>query len=754
MSKYTPSKHTSSKPRPVKKAPENSPPKAIQQANIVWDDNGQPISTAFDDVYFNSDNSIDESRYVFMEQNRLLERWNNNPGHSFTIGETGFGTGLNFLVTAKAWLEHTSAETNPGILHFISVEKFPLSKEDLQRTLKLWPELSELADELIQLYPSAVPGIHRLKLANNRIILTLMYGEADDMFAALKGSDHPLFQRQGNPVINAWFLDGFAPSKNPEMWSETLFQTIADLSEPGTTFSTFTVARAVRLALEHTGFQFDRAPGFGLKHEILFGRLIKHTISHSTSASALDNQQTLRRDSSSITTITTEPATFNSPYQPPWYLRSTIGLPPETAIVIGGGIAGCSTARALAERGITVTLIERHRTMGQEGSGNPQGILYPKLSTSSSQLTRFGLAALLNASRYHNGFLDLKPDSKSLDSKKLGTEAVIGNRCGVLVLPSSEKDKEQFEKIAEQFPKELVQLHEGEQLNQTAGLSLTNQFGLFFPKLGWIKPPIACQILTEHPLITIQTAEVANIDYEPGSLSKSGSLSQHSDWQALDTTGNTIATAQVMVIACSFDSSNFNQTSHLPLKKIRGQISRLPTTKQSSALKTVLCGEGYIAPAEGGDHTLGATYNIGETSTAVRPEDHQINMQQLATTDAAMADTFGQVDVSQLQGRAAFRCTTPDYLPIAGPAPKLESYLNDYKLLRKNARSHIPIAGATWPGLYLNIGHGSRGLSYAPLCAELVASQICGEVPPLELDLRQAVHPGRFIIRDLKRNKR
>ena len=119
-----------------------------------------------------------------------------------------------------------------------------------------------------------------------------------------------------------------------------------------------------------------------------------------------------------------------------------------------------------------------------------------------------------------------------------------------------------------------------------------------------------------------------------------------------------------------------------------------------------------------------------------------------------MAETFDPVDIDNLQGRAAFRCTTPDYLPIAGPAPKLDDYLNDYALLRKNARAHIPIAGNSWPGLYLNMGHGSRGLSYAPICAELLASQICGEVPPLELDLRQAVHPGRFIIRDLIRKKR
>ncbi|MBQ0712243.1 MAG: bifunctional tRNA (5-methylaminomethyl-2-thiouridine)(34)-methyltransferase MnmD/FAD-dependent 5-carboxymethylaminomethyl-2-thiouridine(34) oxidoreductase MnmC [Porticoccus sp.] len=715
MSKHTPSKHTSSKPSPIKKAPENSPPKTIQHANIVWDDNGQPISTAFDDVYFNSDNSIDESRYVFMGQNQLPERWNNKPGHSFTIGETGFGTGLNFLVTAKSWLEHTSAEKNPGILHFVSVEKFPLSKEDLQRTLKLWPELSELADELVQLYPPATPGIHRLQLANKRITLTLMYGEANPMFASLKCSDHPLFHQQGNPVIDAWFLDGFTPVKNPAMWTNELFQTIADLSGPDTTISTFTSACRVQRGLQNAGFDIEKIPGINRKREMLRGTF--------TNSEA---------NTSKVSESDWSPSTFNSRHQPPWYL-TPITKKPESAIVLGGGIAGCATARSLAERGIPVTLIERHPQLGQEGSGNPQGILYPKLSTGTSVLARFGLTALLHASRYHSAFLD---------SHATKNETVIGSRCGVLVLPASEKDKDKFEQLAELFPTDLVQLHEGEQLNQTAGMPLANHFGLFFPTLGWIKPPVACQMLTEHPLITAQTAEVADIEF------------QQNGWHARDEAGNTIATAQVMVIACAFDSSNFSQTSHLPLKKIRGQISRLPTTKQSAALKTVLCGEGYIAPAEGGEHTLGATYNFGETSAAIRPEDHQINLQQLATTDTAMADTFDPVDIDNLQGRTAFRCTTRDYLPIAGPAPKLESYLNDYALLRKNARAHIPIAGNSWPGLYLNIGHGSRGLSYAPICAELLASQICGEVPPLELGLRQAVHPGRFIIRDLKRNKR
>ena len=690
------------------------------EAQIEWNGNDLPVSTTFDDVYFNTNGGIDESRYVFMEQNGLPERWNNLPNQLFTIGETGFGPGLNFLVTANAWLQqsHINTDTNPGsksTLHFVSVEKYPLSKADLQRTLALWPELSELAEELVQQYPPAVPGIHRLRLANNRIILTLMYGDAKDMFAALKSNNHPLFHRQNNPVIDAWFLDGFSPAKNPDMWTNELFQTIADLSQPHTTFSTFTAESSVHRGLEQVGFKVEKTQGLNHKREILRGIFTNFS-------------------DTEISEADLAPALFNSAYQAPWYLAPAIKKP-EKVIVLGGGIAGCTTARALAERGIAVTLIERHKKVAQEGSGNPQGILYPKLSTKTSQLARFGLAALLNASRYYSEFLD-------------SPEARMGERCGVLVLPQSECDKKKFKEISKLFPSKLVQLLEGKQLHQMSGQPLANQFGLFFSQLGWIKPPLACQLLTEHPLITLKTAEVADIVYQ------SGSLHQPSFWQTLDGTGNTIDSAQVLVIACGFDSSKFSQTNHLPIQKVRGQITTLPATAQSSALKTVLCGEGYIAPATGGVHTLGATYSIGETTTAVRVEDHQSNLQQLATTDAAMAENFDQVDINQLQGGAAFRCTTPDYLPIAGPAPKLDDYLQDYGFFRKNARAHIPIAGATWPGLYINIGHGSRGLSYAPMCAELLASQICGEVPPLELDLRQALHPGRFIIRDIKKQKR
>ena len=730
MQKPTTSNHTSS-----------SPPR-LTEASIKWDEQNQPISSAFDDVYFSRASGIDETSYVFMAQNGLPERWSSLSNPCFTIGETGFGTGLNFLVAARTWLENTDS----GTLHFVSVEKFPLSKPDLQKSLSLWPEFyTELAEEnpdnkqsneltrlikdLLNQYPPSVAGIHRLSLLNNRIVLTLMYGDAEKMFDSLQGSDHPLFQRQGNPTIDAWFLDGFAPAKNPEMWTKELFQAIAGLSNTGTTFSTFTAAGIVRRGLTEVGFEVKKVAGFGHKRDMIKGEF-KPDLGPKSEETQNKNWQ---------------PATFNSPHQPPWYLQPSPKIKPEKAIVIGGGIAGCSSANALAKRGIAVTLIERHSNLAQEASGNAQGILYPKLSIGDSQLSRFGLMALLNASRYH---------SQLLDNIQLPEEQVSGQRCGVLVLPQSEKDQLEFKQIAQRFPQELVQLLEGEQLNNKVGFPLENHIALFFPQLGWIKPPTSCQLLVDHPLIQVKAAEVEEITY------------RDNNWQTFDSGSSLLSSAQTMIIACGFDSSRFHQTNHLPLKKIRGQITHLPATNQSKKLQTVLCGEGYIAPSIGGMHTLGATYNFDNTSTEINPEDHQKNFDQLAKTDQNMANAFSEMvsgDISQgvskqslkkISGRAAFRCTTPDYLPIAGPAPNLNSYIESYQLLKKNARSHIPIAGESYPGLYLNIGHGSRGLSYAPLCAEVIASHICNETPPLELDLRQAIHPGRFIIRDLKRNKR
>ena len=242
---------------------QKSPPQAISEAKVHWDENNQLVSSSYDDMYFSHNIGIDEAHYVFMEQNNLPQRWTGFSGNNFTIGETGFGTGQNFLIAAKAWLK----ETSKGTLHFVSVEKFPLSRSDLQQALALWTGSPDdtfgLAECLLQQYPPAVPGIHRIRLANDRIVLTLMYGDAEKMFASLQGSDHPLFKHIGNPIFDTWFLDGFAPRKNPEAWTNELFQTIANLSRSGTTFSTFTSDETLQKGLDNVGFEVEKTAGFG-----------------------------------------------------------------------------------------------------------------------------------------------------------------------------------------------------------------------------------------------------------------------------------------------------------------------------------------------------------------------------------------------------------------------------------------------------------------------------------------------------------
>ncbi|HOY24493.1 MAG TPA: FAD-dependent 5-carboxymethylaminomethyl-2-thiouridine(34) oxidoreductase MnmC, partial [Cellvibrio sp.] len=180
-------------------------------------------------------------------------------------------------------------------------------------------------------------------------------------------------------------------------------------------------------------------------------------------------------------------------------------------------------------------------------------------------------------------------------------------------------------------------------------------------------------------------------------------------------------------------------------------VSYIPQEATAAALKTVVCAEGYISPAQAGAFCTGATFNLKDTETATRTSDHQTNLDNLREHLPAF-----EVDANaeSLEGRVAFRCSLPDYLPCVGPLPLVDKLVEDFAPLRKNARAGITTSGSYWRGLYINIGHGARGLAYTPLCAELLAAQINDEHAPVPRDLANALNPARFIIRDLTRNKR
>ena len=686
----------------------------IHHAQLEWDAEGQPLSREFGDVYFSRANGLQETRHVFLQHNQLADRWSNpDDTNPFVIGETGFGSGLNFLAAWQLWNQVAPRDAR---LHFVSVEKFPLNKRDLSRALSLWPELEDYSRELLEQYPEVIgTGFHRLKFQDGRINLTLIIDDAATGFTQLLGSTHPLFF-EACAKVDAWFLDGFAPAKNPQMWSDALFDVIGHLSQLGTTAATFSAAGIVKQGLRHAGFKVKKVPGFGRKREMV--------------AACIEEKN------SSIHADDFIQNPHHSRFPAPWAVNLNPVSSQRHAIVIGGGLAGCHTARALAERGWQVNLVERHEQLAEEASGNPQGVLYAKLSPKQEALASFNLTSLQFALNHYRPFWNRVCD-----------ERLIAQASGVLQLAHNPAEEKLYRLLQENFSTatELVRFVDSQQASELAGVKL-NYAGLYFPSAGWINPHLLCKMLVQHPNIQV-TCNTRAI-----------SLQQHDDaWSVCDNAGETILSAPTVVIANARDARAFTQAAHLPIKSIRGQITYLPATDASKQLQTVLCAEGYIGPAyateQGWFHCAGATFNLKEKSAVVRVEDHLTNINHLRKDIPALADTFSALDEHTLSGRVAFRCTTPDYLPLVGPVPHAEKFLADFAPLRKNAKANITLPGSYYPGLFISVGHGSRGLAYTPLSAELLAAQIAGEILPVSRELAQALNPGRFLIRDLIRNR-
>lgn len=672
-------------------------------AAVNWDANGLPISSQFDDVYFSKNSGIDETRFVFLHHNHLPERWKNlSAGAVFTIAETGFGTGLNFLATWQMWREHAPAD---AALHFISVEKFPLSRSDLERALNLWPELNEIATLLLAQYPPVdARGFHRLNFGT--VQLTLIYADAIAGFSQLLAIENPgpeVHRRtcgfseyaQVN-CIDAWFLDGFAPAKNPDLWTEDLFQLVAKLSHADTTFATFTAAGIVRRGLAAVGFTVEKVPGYGSKREMLRG---------SFSATPLADAG-------------------NGKFDPSWHLVKTSERTVREVAVIGAGMAGCHTAWALAQKGVRVTLIDQFEP-GAGASGNPLGIVYAKLSHTAGTLADFNLRAYLYACRFYHS---------------QGLFQAIGNACGVLQLPEHGEHETQLKQIAEIFGRsqELARWLDKDEASALAGVPLASG-ALLLPQSGWLHPQQLCRALTQHTNIRV----IAGTRIHRLSQTESG-------WDLWGETEQPVAHADAVVIACAFSAKQIEQTSYLPLKKIRGQISLAEASTRSGRLKTVLCGDGYIAPAINGQHCVGASFILHTDETALSWDEHRQNLANAKALSPALADlTVAHIN----NGRVSFRCTTPDYLPIVGPVAHADAMKDQFAPLRRDAKTPVDSPGSYHPGLFVNVGHGSRGLAYTPLCAELLASLIANHPLPLPRDRIQALHPARFLIRDLGRNR-
>lgn len=645
----------------------------LKQAKLDWREES-PWSEEYQDVYFSRSGGLAESRHVFLGGNRLRQRFQKR--NSFSIGEIGFGSGLNFLSAWHCWNE---CAPEPARLHYFSTELHPLSVKDLRRCLGHWPELRLLALELLEKYPAPLPGFHRVALGNGRVILNLMYGDARQQLSGLAES------------MDAWFLDGFSPQKNPALWNSDLFRMLAERTKPGGTLATYSVAGAVKSGLREAGFSLEKRVGFGNKREMLVGEL-------------------------------TQPNSF-SPSRPWFQLSESKSKISQPVLIIGAGLAGCACALALAERGIPSRIIEAGASLAQGASGNASGLVMPLLSRDQGLASRYYLEAY-RTSLQHYRMLS-------------GLRGALGEKGGVIQLAHSSAQARKNRQLLEVWRSPDL---ESTLIRETCchpDLWKPEGPALLYAQGGWLEPFSVCQAQLKKAGSLVETdfnVAVETLEYRQGS------------WHCLNRAGMTSATGEIVILAQGSGITHLTQVEGLAVSLVGGQVSYLPSTENSRRWQQAVCFDGYLSPAQGGFHSLGATYRKDSAQLGVTLQDHEENLLKLR-------QVYGGKEFAlrpdQLRGRFSYRVTTADRLPVVGPVPDWDWYSQVYADLSKGYPSNRYPAARYLPGLFVSGGHGSRGLVSTILAGEIIASQISGEPAPLEQPLMQAIHPARFRIRQL-----
>jgi tRNA 5-methylaminomethyl-2-thiouridine biosynthesis bifunctional protein len=563
---------------------------------------GTPFSARYGDVYHSADGGPAQARHVFLAGNELPARWERR--ERYVILETGFGFGLNFLVTWRAWQEDPQRSRR---LHFVSVEKHPFALAELRALHERYPELKEEASALHAAWPPLVSGAQRLEFGD--LVLTLFFTD----IAVL---------RDLRVSADAIYLDGFAPARNPEMWTHPVMRNLSRLAAPGATLATWSVAAPVREALQATGFAVEKRAGFAGKRDMLVAR-------HTKSVPDPD-------------------------------------FPKERkAVVVGAGVAGAAVCERLCARGWEVELHERHAQPAQEASGNHAGAFHPVLTPDDSIFARLSRAAFLYALACWERLPGVQHD-----------------RCGVLQLARNDREIGSQRAAVAGLPAEYAQFVSREEASRHAGVPVAAP-GLWFAQGGWIKPRTLVQAQLEACGSRLQRRFASTVAALPR--------------------------APVVILANAAEAPRLCAVPNLRLRRVRGQLTHVPQEALEPPHVVVLRG-GMVLPPIDGVCVAGATYDLEDPQSALREEDHAGNLERLRAI-------LGVEVRAPVDGRVAFRAVTPDRLPVVGK-------LGD--------------------GVYGAFAYGSRGLVWAALAAELIASELEGEPFPIEGALASAMDPGRF----------
>ena len=657
----------------------------IQHAKIHFNQENTPVSDKFDDVYFSNQDGLAETHYVFLEGNLLWERWIHYQEAHFVIAETGFGTGLNFFAVTTLFREFRQKYPDSPLkrLYFISFEKYPLALYELQQAHLAYPQFSHLAQHLQQHWLNPIQGCYRFHF--DETTLDLWFGDVAENLPQL--GDYM------NDKIDAWFLDGFAPSKNPDMWNEQLYQQMFRFTKPQGSFATFTAASAVRKGLEYAGFDITKRKGFGKKRECLSG------------------QKTHEK----LTALSL-----------PWFHCQSANLNEQDIAIIGGGIASLCTAISLLKRGAKITIYCEDEQTALNASGNKQGAFYPQLSDDNERNIRF----YIHAFAYGLQFLQWAIQQKIEFEHEF---------CGVALCAYNDKAESKLNKIAAlNLPSDLYQSLNQTELSKKVGLPLPFGGG-FIPQGAWLAP----RQLVQH---TFAFLEKQGIQIK--TLQKVTALSQTENGWQITTAENKTFCHEVVVLANGHKLTEFEQTQKLPLYPVRGQVSQIPTSANLLKLKTVLCYDGYLTPVDQAktSHCIGASHVRDNATREFSLTEQQENQQKIQQN--IPEEWTKEVDTSGNLARIGVRCSVRDLTPMMGAVPHFSAQQTQYHNLFNLRRRKQPIEQAeNYPNLYLIGALGSRGLTSAPFLGETLASLIYGEPLPMSEDLIHNLMPNRSWVR-------
>lgn len=607
----------------------------LATARIDWQGD-TPFAHDYGDSYFMPGRGVAESLAVFVEASKLQQRFATLPGDGlFVIGETGFGTGLNALLTANCFERHAPPSAR---LHYYSADLHPLSQADLCRAVSHWPELATPARTLVQAWPPPAPGFHRIQLSE-RVELTLMFGDALTLWAA--GPEH----------VDAWFLDGFAPSRNPEMWTRELFDALASRSRPGTTVATFTAAGTVRRGLASAGFEVERSAGHAGKRHRLTARLPGD-----------------------------------------WTPQRAIS---GRAVIVGAGFAGCTTARALAERGWSVTLIDP--ALASAVPVPLAAVLYTSPSHHLNAQNRFYLGALLRAQLW------LRRHGFPRDESEGRLDGVIQHLTDPRVARKLRKAMD-----SGAWPPGL--------------LAPADERSVRIEGAGSLRPQAWCRFLLDHPRITTSADRVKSI--ARGDAARAVLSSGHS------------LEGDTLVLCTAGATRGFEGLGWLPLRVVRGQVTFCRATAASLKWRHAHCHAGYLTPALDGIHSIGATFDHQHREPVVNSADNDLNLAELERNLPELWEALGGRNIEVVGQHAGLRCQPADPLPLVGPRPQPDR--NPHTLDRR---------------VWLNIAHGSKGLTHTPLCADIIADRLSGHPVAVDLEIVASLAPERFIERRRRRDR-